>query len=314
MLTYQFSKYLYIPVSLNILHDKRNYNLLNGNYLSCEFSTKIHGTIFNENTDVIVIDLKEIKIGDSRCFSKFTTFFEDNFNRNIIFINISDKIRSFLINDCAPFVQFDDNINAISNEKGTTLYKNSIYGSVENEISNFIKKKIKETIWEEEHLLKISNVYVNKYIDIKRIFSSPNVYYIALYELALLIRNEYFGRFDKLICCSYNGAVVATIIGQFLDKEVIHLMNLGPSISINNIDMAKKIVPRKKYLFIADMICLGTEFSMTKTIVRLQKSELVGGATIIKYLDPEYSHSIISLAEIQDNDSFDYKVFIKKSR
>lgn len=313
MLAYEFTGFTYIPVSLNILSGKKKFHLLNGNYLSCEFSSKLFDLIYSCDSGTFVIDLKEINLGDSRCFVIFNEILRDKKNTQIIFVNFNEIIKEFLTNDCFEYLKHDVTHDIISCEKGIEVFRNKIQTkqSLQDEIRIFISKKIKDNIFEKEQHLKSSNVFVNKYIDVKRIFLFPSVYYLILFELALLIDRK-FEDFSKLICCSYNGAAIATILGQLLNKEVIYLMNLGPSISFNNVDMVSQIENNKKYLFVSDMMCLGTEYNVTKTIVKLKKAYLIGAASIIKYLSPEYANCDTSLVEIKDGDTFGYKVFVKK--
>lgn len=312
MLIYELVNFKYIPVSLNLLVEKNKFNLLNGNYLSCEFLGKLFDEIYKNGTGTYVLDMKEINLGDSRCFSRFNEF-ESIDNIVLIFINFNEKIKDCLTYDCPSYLIYNDHNNIISCINGIQFFSNiikSIHG-IDLELRKYISNKISGNLIEKEQFLKSSNIYVNKYVNIKKILLSPSDNYLILFELALLIKPK-TNNFDKLICCSFNGAVIATMLGQLLSKEVVYLMNLGPTISYYNIDMVSEIINKNNYLFVADMICLGTEFNLTKTIVKLHKAELIGVACIVKYLDPAYAKCVISLVEINDGDSFDYKVFIKK--
>lgn len=312
MLTYEFESFLYIPVSLNILYERKNFHLLNGNYLSCNISTLIYEEVIKSGRDVIIVDLKEINLGDSRCFKIFNEFYIDDSQKSVVFINFNEKMESYLLNDCSDYLKRYSDYDIITSEEGAAVFGEKIHGNINNELSIFIKNIINKYIWDGEYHLKTSNVYINKYIDVKKIFSDPYAYYLVFFEMALLIKNNYSDQFDKLICSSYNGAVIATIVGQLLNVEVVHLMNLGPTISINNIHMAKKILPNRSYLFLSDMFCLGTEFNLTKTIVKLNNAQLIGGVAVIKYLTPAYESNIRSLVNIDDGDSFSYQVYIRK--
>ncbi|MDH3324760.1 MAG: hypothetical protein OEL89_03920 [Candidatus Peregrinibacteria bacterium] len=313
MYAYELTNYTYIPVSLNILTEKKKFHLLNGNYMSCEFSLRLMDKICAYQNGTFVVDLKEINLGDSRCFTSFNEIFKDFPESHIIFVNFNEIIKDFLVNDCSGYLEYNEEHEIISCSSGLTTFTDKIKHNqnIQKDVIDYITSKIKENVVEEEQLIRSSNVFVNKYIDLKSLFLFPAIYYLLFFELALLI-NDSFDEFCKLICCSYNGAVTATILGQLLNTEVIFLMNLGPSISYNNIEMVENIENGKKYLFVADMICLGSEFNLTKTIVKLRKADLLGVASIINYLKPWYSEKTVSLIDIQDNDSFDYCVKVKK--
>lgn len=284
VLIYTLESFAYVPISLNILHDRKSFNLMNGNFLSCDVMSKIIDELYTYKANFYVIDLKEVVLGDSRCFKKFNDFLTEFCDVKVIFINYNEILSVFLLNDCKDFLIYDEVQNFIFNKKCHNQIVNINF--VQQGINNLIANEIKRNIYNREEFLKSSNVFVNKYINIKNLFLTPSVYYLILFELALLVKYHYNGKFEKIVCCSYNGAVISTCLAKLLGLEVIYLMNLGPVVSINDIDMTKNISTNNRYLFVSDMICLGSELNIVNTIIKLSNSELIGSLSIVKYVNP----------------------------
>lgn len=132
--------------------------------------------------------------------------------------------------------------------------------------------------------LNSSSVWSNHYVDFKKMFMHLEHLKIILYEMTK-ITNEYGDSFDGIISSSKTGSIFATLIGYLLNKKVIHYISIGPKFAITEKNMIKKIRANKKYLYVGDFICLGTELKTLNVLLANNNSEIVGGVVVASYLD-----------------------------
>lgn len=146
---------------------------------------------------------------------------------------------------------------------------------------------------------------------------------LVIYELCVIIDKNFKtqslaeNNIDYLVCVSNNGVSVATIVGQLLGIDVLYLMNLGPNLTLHDKNLIKLIVPHKKYLFIYDFICLGTEYRITKSLLQYKDCVFLGGVGVALYTNPLRNESmkqnkdiLISLIDVCDKEyEFNYEVY-----
>lgn len=314
---YRFSEEVsYIPMILNLMVFKKDFFAKNNMYVSKAFLSHLKEKICQEvETDIIILDFEHIILGEPGSLKEFCLSLQACI-RLVIYSNLNDKIYGLVEaglgdNACGAAKE-----KVISNAEGFTYYTNFFkpFREKRNEkISNIVKIFLKNTCINEESYLASSNLYANKYVNIKNIFTNQDIYYLVLIQLFNLIslnfnENEY----DKLVCVSLNGAVVATLLGQMINKKVIYLMNLGPNLNIRDKESLGKIKVSEKYLFIADMLCTGTELKVAETITNYRSAEIVGALVVAQYLKAMSSIPVCKIFEINDGDDFDYKVYSKK--
>ena len=151
------------------------------------------------------------------------------------------------------------------------------------------------------------------YVDIKQLFYVPEIYLLGIYRLCKLISEQKSkDEYDGFVCASNNGSVLATALSILLNKKAVYLMNLGPHLTIMDREAIDNIEERKRYLFIFDFMCLGTELKLVKTIVTFKGAQIEGSFGIAKHHLPSrtqpvrlYEHSLHAVLSI--NDEFDYK-------
>lgn len=148
-------------------------------------------------------------------------------------------------------------------------------------------------------LLASSSVYVDNYVDIKRLFMDPNELSLVIYYMSrrlLALSKEY----DALMASSKNGAILATLLGRMIGRDVVCCVNIGPQYALPT-SAVDQIQPGKRYLYIYDFICLGTEAKLLHALVTSRRATLVGGIGVASYIpldNPDLQQKRSPLADL----------------
>jgi adenine/guanine phosphoribosyltransferase-like PRPP-binding protein len=137
--------------------------------------------------------------------------------------------------------------------------------NIQNTINESKKRLFFEKTDQEpkETFLYSSNVYANRYFDLKLIFKYPDLFCLIVYEMVRRIGRHYrndYSKFDAFICASVNGACLANAVSVLIRKPVVFLRNVGPRMNVVDENITKRILREKRYVFIYDFLCIGTEF------------------------------------------------------
>lgn len=130
-----------------------------------------------------------------------------------------------------------------------------------------------------------SYVYLTSYVDIKKFLSHENEFMLfAIYKLALKIEREWKVEIDKdpiLICQSMNSAFIVSVLSNLLKLDILILDKIGP---INKLytRVDNTIVADRKYIVVSDLVCLGTEVKIVKTLIQFIGGKYLGNVSIIK--------------------------------
>lgn len=302
----------YVPILLNVLTNSEKQSGLKSNYISSKNIILVANAIDSIDALEFFLDFSGIVIGEGG-FDVFLDMIKAQ-KKTIIFYNLPDIVYSFIKDDCKENLEYDSDQKLISTQKGLDSF-NSKKEKINNLPKQIIRNFILETTINKEIHFSSSNVTGNKYIDIKKIFNEPSLFQLVICELGKYINERVQNgqlKFDKILCVSQNGAALASALGVFLEKDIEYLMNLGPYLEIRDKRAIKGIVPNTKYIFVADMVCLGTEYKIAKTIIKLADSKLIDGLSVAKYLDYDSKHTLFTLCEISDGDEFGYKITVEK--
>lgn len=245
-------------------------------------------------SDIIILDLKEIASAD-KVFHQFVEM-----EKTVLLINVSEKlcsiIKSEFGNNNVWEKWYEENALVLSSKAHMleSISKESLIA----ECSDIYTTKLVETLLSEDIYLDLnkynesSNVYLSKYINLKKIYAKPDMLNFCLYGLYRYIL-KHNNEFDSFVCTSNNGAVLATVLGAIFRKKVLYLLNLGPKVIIKEKDLWKKIERHNKYFYVYDVLCLGTELKILNVILNMHRAELVGGIGIGRVLPLErYSQDI----------------------
>lgn len=248
--------------------------------------------IQEDYSQIVVIDMIDIASAD-KVFHNF-----NELDKVIVLINVSSKLRSIIFSECDDqWNEWYDEYTLVPQTKLGAL-NGIIHEDIIRESNNAYTKKILEALLSEDVYIDVnkynesSNVYLSKYINIKKIYAKPDMLNYCLYGLYRYVM-KHNDEFECFVCTSNNGAVLATVLGAIFRKKVLYLLNLGPKIIINEKDLWRKIEKNKKYLYVYDILCLGTELKILNVVLNMHRAELIGGIGIGRVLPIErYSQSV----------------------
>jgi len=147
----------------------------------------------------------------------------------------------------------------------------------------------------ERRLHHSSSVYLNKFIDIKKLIVEHKLLFLySCYWLATEMCSKKLDRswvIEKgskttLLCQNLNSSFIASIISSFLLLDVITLDHIGPINKVYN-EIDRKINHGEEYLVISDVVCLGTEVRIAKNIIEFSGGKYAGNICLIRILTME---------------------------
>jgi hypothetical protein len=279
----------------------------------------------NSKTDkIIVLDFFRLK--DVSNNLKLDIYSISKECKVLIFKNINKN--------CVKKLEISNILNENNVKSGTiyiTLYYSNESDKYELESTdNIFKEKFEEivdkqtddTIEEEYH--HSSTVYLTKYIDVKRIISIEKSFFIyCLYELAVQINERWLIEIRKnkeempiLVCQNLNTSYMASILSTFLNLDVLILDHIGP-INTMYSSLNNKIEENKNYIIVSDVVCLGTEVKIVKSLITFLGGKIYGNISIIKLDTLKENHKqeeesklkSISVCNInKENNFIDFKI------
>lgn len=164
-----------------------------------------------------------------------------------------------------------------------------------NHIFNIYEKKLleKKLFIEDQEFDKqysaSSNVILPKYVNIKRFIEEKEISFLGLYLLCKkAIREGLVPNYDSIdkpivFFQSIVGSYLASIFAKIACLDLAYLDHIGPKSKIYRTIRKETIKNQKnKYLLISDVICMGTEIQIAKSIISNEGSEVIGILPIIK--------------------------------
>lgn len=216
--------------------------------------------------------------------------------KNVFFwgLNENSMLQHRICNElCIDSSQSDEALGLIFLDSNNAKTKNNVKLILECEqlMRNNLKSIIESTItrWttNNEDLfndpLASSGVYSDTYVDIKQLFLQSDKLGIIIFEMAKKLLPE-LHNIDALVCTSKNGAVLASLLGQLLKKKVVYCINVGPQYAIPVASLEKSFRTGKRYAYIYDFLCLGTEVKILNAFVTSRNAKLVMGIGIASYI------------------------------
>lgn len=204
----------------------------------------------------------------------------------------------------------DGGIHPEFDEKAGVLYlKKPVRvdgGALVNQCEQVILSRLEETvkkitsIQDPPDLLASSSVYVDHYVDIKRLFMKPDELSLVVYYLSrrlLTLGKEY----DALVATSKNGAILATLLGRMIDRDVVCCVNIGPQYALSA-SAVEQIQSGKRYVYVYDFICLGTEAKLLHALVTSRRATLVGGIGVASYIPLDNPDLLLKHSPLSDLD------------
>lgn len=168
--------------------------------------------------------------------------------------------------------------------------------------------------------LESSNVYVNKYINVKSLFLDYSYMMLVVKGLKRMIKKNflYDGKEISLLGVSNNGIILANLLSYELNLQVQSLSRLGPVYCLEDSVDRLNNFSEKNYVLVSDVICMGGELRMAKGIVNILGAHLLGGICVVKirevYRGNKEEKVYALLNDINglevDNDRIGYQIFI----
>ncbi|MFV0501776.1 MAG: hypothetical protein ACK5MH_09330 [Bacteroidales bacterium] len=133
-----------------------------------------------------------------------------------------------------------------------------------------------------------SNVELPKYLNIKKFIEDKEISFLGLYLLCKkAIREELVPNHDSIdkpivFFQSIVGSYLASIFAKIACLDMAYLDHIGPKSKIYR-TICKETFKNQnnKYLLISDVICMGTEIQIAKSIISNEGSEVIGILPII---------------------------------
>lgn len=135
--------------------------------------------------------------------------------------------------------------------------------------------------------LESSNVYVNKYINVKSLFLNYNYMILVVKGLKELVKTKFKSDLSDsiLLGVSNNGIILANLLSYELQIPVQSLNRLGPVYCLDKQTDRNNQFNNNKYILISDVVCMGGEYKMANGIVDILGSKLLGGICVVKIRD-----------------------------
>lgn len=135
--------------------------------------------------------------------------------------------------------------------------------------------------------LESSNVYVNKYINVKSLFLKRNYMVLVIKDLKEVIKKEFKSALNELVLLgvSNNGIILANLLSYELQIPVQSLNRLGPVYCLDKKIDRNNQFSNKKYVLVSDVVCMGGEYKMAQGIVDILGATLLGGVCVVKIRD-----------------------------
>lgn len=130
-----------------------------------------------------------------------------------------------------------------------------------------------------------SFIYLHSFIDLKKFISNetPFIYYV-LYRLAVKIKNKWQEELDNnpiLVGQSLTSTFIVSVLSKLLKLDILVFDKVGPITKLYN-KLEKHNFENRKYIVVSDLVCLGTEVKITKSLIEFSGGKYLGNVSIIK--------------------------------
>lgn len=241
-------------------------------------------------------------------------YYLDISGTNIVIFNIkNDVIKTKISHDFQGNIEWLDAYTACSSDALDSLREMKYRDTFDNcrkKEQNRIVRSLAERLSEPQRL-DSTGLFCNYYIDFKKLFSNPHDFHYIIYNLAGLMYGK-LENIDAIITSSRNGAILASVLGGLLRIKEVHLIGIGPKYAARLGDSVDCIREGKRYAYIFDFMCTGTEMKITNALINSKKAyfeNAFGIATLYKKNDigGVFEKKIHSLTDVEEA-GIDYKV------
>lgn len=208
----------------------------------------------------------------------------DTSDAKVFFYNIDEKnIVLRMKEDLPQLIWLNETTAAFSMDN-----RFEIEDALQNKCSNSRKMKhaeiMRKTMLSQDndvYTLESSGLYSNCYLSVKKLFREVEAFYFTIFSLAQRVSE--LSKFDAFVTSSKNGAIIATVLGDILNIKEIHLIGIGPKYSMELDGSVDSIKQGKRYVYIFDFMCTGTELKIVSALISSKKGILKGAIGISRY-------------------------------
>ncbi len=312
MISFDKDKIIYIATDFNMFFitasERMKYIRYDQEYdLTESFVDEIIRCIISKPNFEIIIDLNNVGYVPSRSLSRLSEYIS-----RVIFYNVNKSMMISRIENELPELvraKTDNSIYCIESriDKALKLEK-EIKDIRKNEIRRVIKSLISSK--EEPNYLESSGLYSNFYVDVKQLFVNVQDFYYIVFCLAEQLYSK-MNRVDAIVSSSKNGAIIACILAGLFDIKEVHIIGVGPKYAMKLGDSIDCIKEGKKYAFIYDFMCTGTELKIISALINSKKGVLEFAAGIAKYKEHTGKNILENVYALASTDELeiDYKIF-----
>jgi len=162
-----------------------------------------------------------------------------------------------------------------------------------NLYNNIFSLKIKEKylVDNPKRYSDSSNIYLPKYINVKNFIEEREITYLGLYLLCKKAINEKIisnlnerekTSKTKLFFQSMNGAYISSILSKIALLDMAFIDHIGPINKIYRTILRNNFDENDSYIIVSDVICMGTETEIAKSLIHYENSDVKGSITIVK--------------------------------
>ncbi|MFH1119502.1 MAG: hypothetical protein V1775_06730 [Bacteroidota bacterium] len=181
----------------------------------------------------------------------------------------------------------------------------------------------------DQELNPSSSVYISKFVNAKNLLNNDTFFSYCIYRLAIkmihsngrdwLVLPDYDSADDKisLFFQTLNGAYIASTLSDLLQADTCFVDHIGPINKLYNTYFGERISFGKNYIVVADVVCLGTEVKIAKSLIQYNGGFYIGNVSImrsktLKDEDRKYT-DVVTLFEINKANNEKYKLNYKIS-
>lgn len=172
-----------------------------------------------------------------------------------------------------------------------------------------MKRYCKELKTDEEQKHPSSSVHLSTFIDIKEMaFKERELILYAIYRLAMKVKAHWIEEGKEkpiLVCQSLSGSYIASVVSSLLNLDLYILDQVGP---VNKLyrNLGTKIQTNTDYIIVSDMVCMGTEVKIAKSIIEYFGGNYIGNISLVRVKSIEPDENTEEVFRI---DEFNHKEF-----
>lgn len=168
----------------------------------------------------------------------------------------------------------------------------SIFGKI---FFNKLTNKYVDDVSIDNSFHSSSSIYLPKWINIKKFITNEKAFFTyAIYYLAIKAYHKWKHLFTEnattkpvLVCQNLNSSYIASVLSNLLQTDILILDQIGPVNKMYS-TLDSKIENNKNYLVVSDLVCLGTEVKIAKSLIEFLGGDYVGNISIVRIqtIDP----------------------------